>query len=164
MSISTRGAVPAILVIAVLAGSALAAPGDKGAALQAAREWLALVDAGQFSDSWKRSSSLFRRTVPAGKWEESLTLRREPLGKLISRKVLFSRYTNALPGAPDRSYVIIQYEALYEGNRSAIETVMPLYDDGEWRVSGYFIRQRPTEPEEIPQPRVPMVGSGAAAD
>ena len=63
-----------------------------------------------------------------------------PLGKLISRKVVVSRYTEAYPGAPGRRYVVLQYQAVYERKESAIETLMPLYDDGEWRVSGYFIR------------------------
>ncbi len=160
MNISLRQLVPAVFLMTFFASSVMAGPGDKEAAMRVAKKWLALVDAGQFSESWEHSSSVFRETVPAERWQESLTLAREPLGELISRKVVFSRYTDALRGAPGRRYVIIQYEALYEGNKSAIETITPLYEDGEWRVSGYFIRQRST----VPRAQVPMVGSGAAAD
>ena len=160
MNISLRRLVLAVFLTTFFASSVMAGPGDKEAAMRVAKAWLALVDAGQFSESWQHSSSVFREAVPAAKWQESLTAVREPLGELISRKVVFSRYTEALRGAPGRRYVIIQYEALYEGDKSAIETVTPLYDDGEWRVSGYFIRQRST----VPTPQVPMVGSGEAAD
>ncbi len=160
MKIGLRQLVSAVFLMTFSASAVKAGPGDQEAAMRVANEWLALVDAGQFSESWEHSSSVFRETVPAGMWQESLAVVREPLGKLISRKVVFSRYTDALRGAPDRRYVIIQYEAQYEGNKSAIETVMPLDDDGEWRVSGDFVRQRPTGPT----PQVPMVGSGEAAD
>ena len=160
MNIGLRQLVSAVFLMTFFASSVMAGPGDQEAAIRVANEWLLLVDAGRFSESWEHSSSVFRETVPAAMWQESLAVVREPLGTLISRKVVFSRYTDSLRGAPERRYVIIQSEAQYEGNKSAIETVMPLYDDGEWRVSGYFIRQRPT----VPPPQVPMVGSGEAAD
>ncbi len=160
MNIGLRRLVPAVFLMTFVVSSVMADPGDEEAAIRAANEWLVLVDSGQFSESWEHSSSVFRETVPAEMWNDSLTGARAPLGKLVSRKVVFSRYTDALRGAPDRRYVIIQYEAQYEGNKLAIETVTPLYDNGEWRVSGYFIRPRPA----VPTPQVPMVGSGEAAD
>ena len=49
--------------------------------------------------------------------------------------------SEALPGAPDGEYVVIQYESSFEHKQSAIETVTPMLDtDGKWRVSGYFIK------------------------
>jgi hypothetical protein len=36
--------------------------------------------------------------------------------------------------------VVIQYEAEYEKKHSAIETITPMFEDGKWRVSGYYIR------------------------
>jgi hypothetical protein len=36
---------------------------------------------------------------------------------------------------------VIQYESSFEHKASAIETVTPMLgDDGQWRVSGYYIR------------------------
>ncbi len=140
MKTTLRQMFPAILVLTLFANPVAAAPGDEEAAIEAANRWLELVDSGQFSESWRHSSSVFRQTVSEVQWENSLAVVREPLGKLISRKVVVSRYTEAYPGAPDRRYVVLQYQAVYERKESAIETLMPLYDDGEWRVSGYFIR------------------------
>ncbi len=47
----------------------------------------------------------------------------------------------SLPGAPDGEYVVIQYRSEFENKSNAVETVTPMRDaDGEFRVSGYFIR------------------------
>ncbi len=66
---------------------------------------------------------------------------RKPLGKVLSRKVINSTYTTSLPGAPDGQYVVIQFETSFENKRNAVETVTPMLEpDGQWRVSGYYIR------------------------
>ena len=73
MNISLRQLVPAVFLMTFFASSVMAGPGDKEAAMRVAKKWLALVDAGQFSESWEHSSSVFRETVPAERWQESLT-------------------------------------------------------------------------------------------
>jgi hypothetical protein len=66
---------------------------------------------------------------------------RSPLGKLITRKLKHTQYATSLPGAPDGDYVVILYDASFENKKSAVETIVPTLDkDGQWRVSGYFIR------------------------
>jgi hypothetical protein len=56
------------------------------------------------------------------------------------RKGIFA-LSQSLPGAPDGEYVVIQFATSFENKKSAIETVTPMLDsDGEWRVSGYFIK------------------------
>ena len=60
---------------------------------------------------------------------------------LVSRRVKTARYATSLPGAPDGQYVVIQYRTSFANKKSAIETVTPMRDsDGQWRVSGYYIR------------------------
>ena len=66
---------------------------------------------------------------------------RKPLGELLSRKVKSKQLVEKLPGAPDGKYVVIQYDATFQNKASAVETVTPMLDpDGQWRVSGYFIK------------------------
>ena len=49
-------------------------------------------------------------------------------------------YTETLPGAPVREYVVIQYDGNFERQQAAMETLVPTLDgDGQWRVTGYFI-------------------------
>jgi hypothetical protein len=66
---------------------------------------------------------------------------REPLGKVISRKLQSAQFTKSLPGAPDGQYVVIRYDTSFSNKQSAVETITPMLDkDGQWRVSGYFIK------------------------
>ena len=60
---------------------------------------------------------------------------------LIERKLKSREYATSLPGAPDGQYVIIQYDTSFEHKQAAVEIITPMLGgDGQWRVSGYFIR------------------------
>ncbi len=131
------------LVTLLLCASAAAQPQQKPEQLaqQSSDAWLALVDSGKYADSWNEASQLFKAAVTKEQWQSALHSTREPLGKLISRKVKSASYTKTMPGAPDGEYVMIQYESSFEHKQSATETVTPMLDkDGKWRVSGYFIK------------------------
>ena len=110
-------------------------------AQQSSDAWLVLVDSGKYADSWQEASQLFKAAVTKEQWQSALRGSRDPLGKLLSRKVKSATYTKTLPGAPDGEYVVIQYESSFEHKQSAVETITPTLDkDGKWRVSGYFIK------------------------
>lgn len=115
--------------------------GKETAAVSAAEKWLATVDAGEYSASWKEAAKFFRNAVKPEQWEQSMEAVRKPLGKLLSRKVQTKVYKTSLPGTPDGEYVVIQFETSFENKRTSIETVTPMMDkDGKWRVSGYYIK------------------------
>ena len=60
---------------------------------------------------------------------------------LVSRKLKSTQFATSLPGAPDGEYVVIQFEASFGNKRASVETVTPMLEkDGQWRVSGYFIK------------------------
>jgi len=136
------------IVFFILAGlilsSGAAMAGDAGkeaSAVFAAEKWLALVDAGEYSASWKDAAELFRNAVKPEQWEQAMQAGRKPFGKLISRKVQTKTYKTSLPGAPDGEYVRIQFGTSFENKKTAIETVTPMMDkDGKWRVSGYYVK------------------------
>ena len=118
---------------------AAAAPGDE--AQKAAEHWLALIDAGKFADSWETAAAYFKKAVSKEKWESSLGAIRQPLGALVSREFKSAKYSKSLPGAPDGDYVVLQFYTSFEHKKEAVETVTPMLDkDGQWRVSGYFIK------------------------
>jgi len=111
------------------------------AAIAAAQQWLALVDAGRYDQSWKQAAEYFRNAVSKTDWRDSMRTERAPLGRLKSRKILRADYRTSLPGAPDGEYVVIQFATSFENKQAAVETVTPqLEKDGRWRVSGYYIR------------------------
>jgi hypothetical protein len=110
-------------------------------AQQSAESWLALIDAGKYAESWQEASQLFKGAVTKEEWKSKLRASRDPLGKMLSRKLKGATYTKTLPGAPDGEYVVVQYESSFEHKQSAVETITPMLDkDGMWRVSGYFIK------------------------
>ena len=110
-------------------------------AQQSSESWLALVDTGKYAESWDEAAQLFKAAVTKDQWQGTLHASRDPLGKLVSRTVKSASYTKMLPGAPDGEYVVIQYDTNFEHKQAAVETVVPMLDkDGNWRISGYFIK------------------------
>jgi len=128
-------------IVNVLSHAAAAQQAPEQAGKTAASAWLQLIDDGKYAESWKEASSSFRNAVTKDQWEKAMHASREPMGKMISRKLKSASYTRTLPGAPDGEYVVVQYETSFEHKQSAIETVTPMLEtDGSWRVSGYFIK------------------------
>jgi len=110
-------------------------------ATKAADRWLKLVDAGDYKQSWNTACSLFRNAVTADQWAQQVGSVRKQVGALVSRKLKSAQYATSLPGAPSGKYVVIQYDSVFQNKSDAVETVTPMLDkDGQWRVSGYFIR------------------------
>jgi len=131
-----------ILALSLFSGRSFAAePTKEEIARARAETWLTGVDEGKYPESWDQASALFKKAVSKEQWLQAIGTVRAPLGKLISRNLKSSKLTAALPGAPDGSYVILEYDASFESKKAAIETITPMLDpDGQWRVAGYFIR------------------------
>ncbi len=129
-----------IILLTLLPMTGFADEQKKQAAEQEAGKWLALVDGGQYQESWERAASLFKQQVNAEQWSQALAAARTPLGALVSRQLLSAAYETSLPGAPDGEYVILQFQTRFKNKKSAIETITPMMDNGNWRVSGYYIR------------------------
>ena len=111
------------------------------AALTAAENWLALIDAGDFAESWNHTSSVFKPVVSAEQWQTSLEAAQQTIGKPTSRRLKSKKYSEELPGAPDGEYVVLEFETSFERKKNGLETVTPMKDsDGEWRVSGYYVK------------------------
>jgi hypothetical protein len=125
--------------------SLVAQAADKAAQEKAAQgatdQFLALTDAGHYAQSWDAASTFFKSAITKEKWNSALTSVRQPLGPVQSRKLLSATYTHELPGAPDGDYVVVKYETSFENKKSSVETLATtLEKDGQWKVSGYFIK------------------------
>ena len=116
--------------------------------INAAEEWLALVDAGDFEESWEHTSShfksdifekdFFRSGISKHQWQSSLRTIQDSLGKAVARRLKSMRYTEVLPWEPDAEYVVLEYETTFKGQMNRTESVTMVREcDGEWRVSGY---------------------------
>ncbi|HUI84946.1 MAG TPA: DUF4019 domain-containing protein [Candidatus Binatia bacterium] len=116
-------------------------PAKKSAAEGAASDWLKLVDAGNYAQSWDKGAGIFKNAVAREQWQKILEGNRAPLGPVASRKLTSAEYVRELPGAPDGEYYVIQYASTFADNRSVVETVTPTLDsDGQWRVAVYVIK------------------------
>ena len=130
-----------IVLLGLMTPLAMSLEPREAAAEAAARAWLALVDAASYDRSWSAASAQFRQKVPQAQWQAAAAGARGPLGALKSRTLQSVTFRNALPGAPDGEYVIVQFASSFENKASAIETVTPMKDpDGTWRVAGYYIQ------------------------
>ena len=128
-------------IICSLVGAIAMAQDKNEAAKKSAESWLAVVDKGDYAASYDEAASIFKLAITKEDWLQKVRAARSPLGKMISRKLKRMQYETTLPGAPDGEYVVIQYDTSFENKRSAVETITPTLDkDGQWRVSGYFIR------------------------
>jgi hypothetical protein len=114
---------------------------QKSAAQKSAEEWLALVDAGSFAESWKTAAEYFQTAVSQDQWEHTIVTVRKSLGDMVSRKFQSAQYTKSVPGAPDGEYVILQFDTSFANKKESVETVTPMLDpDGKWKVSGYYTK------------------------
>jgi Protein of unknown function (DUF4019) len=137
----TLPALLGLLLVGVIGPGLLAAQGPEDVAQAAAESWLKLVDTGQYGESWEQAASLFRNAITRDQWKQAVKGVRDPLGKVVSRKVKSRQFTEHLPGAPDGKYVGLQFDTVFANKASAVETITPMLDkDGAWRVSGYFVK------------------------
>lgn len=118
--------------------------GDEAAAIAAAEDaalaWLALVDAGDYEASWEQAAPALRDAVTTQQWIAALGQAHGSLAPFGERERISAQYTTELPNAPEGEYVVLQYRTGVAGDRTVVETVVPMNIDGEWMVSGYFVR------------------------
>ena len=69
-----------------------------------AREWLALLDAQHWDESWRATGALFRSHVSLALWTSKVQSARQPLGPVSSRALQNVTKATSLPGAPDGQY------------------------------------------------------------
>jgi len=124
-----------------LSDNSMASDDKTGKAIEAAKKWVELIDQGKYGESWETAAEYFKNAAAKERWEQMLNGVRKPLGRLVSRDLKSKTYQKSLPGAPDGEYVVIQFRTSFENKKSAIETITPMLDgDGQWRVSGYYIK------------------------
>jgi hypothetical protein len=114
--------------------ASLPAPDDR------ARQWLTLVDDGNYADSYAQAGAVFKSHVTADGWARQAGAAREPLGAMSSRTLKSVTMAKTLPGMPDGQYAIVQYESAFAHKAAAIETVSLMSGKDGWSVVGYRIQ------------------------
>ncbi|MET0438941.1 MAG: DUF4019 domain-containing protein [Devosia sp.] len=120
----------------------IAAPaaGTMSPVASSARDWLALIDAARWTESWDAAGTMIKTQLSAAQWRSTMASARTPLGAVSYRKFLSENRTRTLPGLPDGDYDVIQFQTDFAKKSAAIETVFLAREGTGWKVNGYFIR------------------------
>lgn len=110
------------------------------AAQKSAEQWLALVDAGNYDESWNQAAEIFKSKVTQDSWKQQVSAVRGQTGKLKSRKLKDAKATESLPGAPAGNYVILQYDSSFNAGQAVETVVLMEQKDNSWKVAGYFVK------------------------
>ena len=104
------------------------------------KDWLQLIDAGEYDKSWQQADHFFKAQLSSGKWQQALTRVRSPLGKVLKRQQHSSKSYTSLPGVPDGEYLVLTFNTQFERKAKATETLTLSKQSGDWRAIGYFIK------------------------
>jgi hypothetical protein len=115
--------------------AAATAPAPQSAAAQAARQWLALVDAGKWEESWAGTTQSFRSLNSVAAWQSASESGRVPLGRVLSRSFTSEE---SVPAAPS-GHQVVRFRTDFANKAAATETLSLAKEDGSWRVVGYYI-------------------------
>lgn len=113
---------------------------EEKVAVVAALSWLKYVDNENYNQAWKNSSTLLKSLISLDDWNNLIKGVKDNFGKVTSRKIKSTLYKESLPGVPDGRYLIIQFDVDFKNKLNAVETITPRYEDGIWKVSGYYIK------------------------
>jgi len=127
-----------ILIISLCVSSLIWAHESTGSS--AAKEWLNIIDAGNYAESWEKADSLFKSQLTQKKWDNALKGIRTPLGMVNSRTELSAKEYPSLPGVPDGEYLVIQFQTEFQNKKSSTETLTLSKNSGQWLPVGYFIK------------------------
>lgn len=111
----------------------------KTQARTAAEDWLALIDAGQFKESWDVADTTLQKGVSREDWDDQGRRARGRLDTLRRRTLTRAVYrdsTTQIPGG--HPVVFFQYETAFDLGEM-LEAVVTTRRDTAWRVAGYRV-------------------------
>ena len=115
--------------------AAQASVAARRSAPEAALQLLALVDAGNWTESWAATASSFRELNTVEAWQSASLQGRVPLGRVLSRTLAGEE---AIP-APPAGLQLVRFRTRF-ASRGETTEVLSLVREGEsWRVAGYYI-------------------------
>lgn len=112
-----------------------ATPAAPSAAGQVARQWLELVDAGKWQESWAATARSFRANNTVAAWQSASEGGRVPLGRVLSRR---GAGEEDVP-APPSGLRLVRFRTDFANKAGATETLSLAREEGRWRIVGYYI-------------------------
>ena len=109
-------------------------------AVDAANDWLSIVDEGKYPKSYEEFSRRTKFTLSLSEWVEQCMRTRAPLGELISRNLQSKRLQTRLPSGRSGLCVILQYQSKFKNGMSTEMVAVGMDPDREWRIASYSVR------------------------
>lgn len=104
-------------------------------AVRSARDWLAIVDAGRWEESWRATAASFRSLNTVQAWTDASEQGRVPLGAVVSRAGVS---VESVP-APPAGLEMVKFRTSFANRPGVVETVSLVREGQAWRVVGYWI-------------------------
>jgi DNA-binding CsgD family transcriptional regulator len=121
--------------VAQTSAAATPASATQAEVVRTARDWLALVDAGRWEESWRGTADSFRAQNTVEAWTRASEQARVPLGALVSRTDLSQE---SIP-APPNGLEMVKFRTSF-ANRAGVTETLTLVREGQaWRVAGIYI-------------------------
>jgi hypothetical protein len=131
----------AAAALALASGALAQTDLDSTPGLNAARGWLADLDAGRYGTTWENADPLLKESMPKVTWETGLDKARAPLGVALTRKLRQAGCTRGTQADPEAEICLIQYDTQFENRMLGDERLTVLRGrDGTWRVASYALR------------------------
>lgn len=106
--------------------AALPSPDDR------ARQWLVLVDDGDYTQSWSQAGKRFQDREKADAWAAKAAATRGPLGAVASRDLKSIDLSRS-------NVAVIRYDTVFARKAAAVETVTLRFENGAWSVTDYAV-------------------------
>ena len=103
--------------------------------VDAARQFLALIDQGKWDDSYRAMNTSFRKLNTAKVWAAESEKMRARFGAAISRTLLSQEDVPA----PPHGYEMVKFRTSFANKPEAMETVTLDRENGRWRVTGVTV-------------------------
>lgn len=132
---------PITLLLFALSCLPFAATAQDQTPQEAAEEWVALIDSGEYAASYQAAAdSIFKTQLTEDEWVRIVgVVREERLPSLQRRSFVDVQQLDELPNAPAGQYAIVRYESRY-GEVTADEVVTLVLEEGRWKPAGYAVR------------------------
>lgn len=102
---------------------------------RAARDWLALVDAGRWEESWRGTSAQFRSLNSIEAWTSASEEMRRQVGAMQSRTDLSVESVPVPPAGAE----MVRFRTRFANRPDAVETVTLAREDGAWKIVGVWV-------------------------
>ena len=105
-----------------------------------AQEFLQMVDAGKYADSWQITDPNLQKNISQQSWEKQMAEIRGTVGEFVKRELEDVSFTAPSEELPDSEFIMLEFSSQFKLKEMNEIVTVVLGEDKLWRVVGYFIQ------------------------